>query len=172
MAILIKKFIILVLLATPMALENILEINAAILFQKDGKKASLPQIIEDFLSGEKGFSGFKTKLKEEKSPENDFLQGKDLLEKGKKAAYSPFRQFSDYISAFKGKLYGYYSNVKKAFKKAVDGVGYTDKLIKEIEDWGTIYFTTVSKRLQRLNPLGAMARYMEELWLYVGKKVK
>ena len=53
MAILIKKFIILVLLATPMALENILEINAAILFQKDGKKASLPQIIEDFLKSYK-----------------------------------------------------------------------------------------------------------------------
>ena len=168
-----------------MALENILEITTAIRSQKERRIVSLPKIAEDFSSKESSFPDLGSKIKVMEEDKKDSFTNKDveeaeekafirsiLLGKGEKVLYSPFNLFSQYVSAFKDKFYGYYSRVKDAIKKSGFNAGYTDKLLKEIEDWGTVYFRTVFRNLHKLTPMGAITRYLEELWIFIPKKVK
>ena len=50
--------------------------------------------------------------------------------------------------------------------------GYTDKLLKEMEDWGYFLFKTVFRKLNRLTPLGAASYYLQELYVAMVKSIK
>jgi len=148
-------------------LENILAINAAINLQKRNKIEIFP-VVEDLLN--KNSPDLSARVEDKR----DFLPKPDenLFEKSEKAAYSPFKVFSEYLSAFKDKIYGYYSSIKESIKKGINKGGYTDKLLKEIEDWGVIYFRTVFQNLKRITPLGQIHRYMQHLWICQTKNIK
>ena len=72
-------------------------------------------------------------------------------------------------------FYEYYKHqLSSAVKVALNelDMGRNDKTLIEIEDWGTIYYGTVFSKQKRRTPMGAMARYLEKLWIYVAKKIK
>jgi hypothetical protein len=154
-----------------MTLESILEINAAIRRIKGGIEAVLPKIESAaILSKNEDAVDISSKLKNPKESEKDFssyIKGDTKAENG---LYSPFKAFVEYISGLKTKVYNYYSSAKKKINKLKKSQGY--KILCEIEDWGTIYYKPTFKKLVRLNPLGAMARYQEKLWLCITKNVK
>lgn len=50
--------------------------------------------------------------------------------------------------------------------------GLTDKLLKEMEDWGYFLFKTAFRKLNRLTPLGAASRYLQELYVVMVKSIK
>lgn len=82
------------------------------------------------------------------------------------------------------KMYEYAVAAKNGFRKAIEslrgyydnpvsgGRGYTDKLLKEIEDWGRPVFKTAFENLRRVSPLGAAARYLQEMWVCMVKAIK
>mgnify|MGYP001449858984 CR=1 FL=1 len=154
------------------SLESILDITSAIKAQKRNRKESMPKIVQDLLKTGEKFLDLSSIVKDEKEDKKLFLPRLDekLFGKHEKAEYNPFKLFSEYISMLKDNLYNYYSSTKKSIKKLTKSIGY--KIITEIEDWGNIYYKTAFKRLTMLTPLGAMARYLESLWIYVGKKIK
>lgn len=51
-------------------------------------------------------------------------------------------------------------------------IGLTDKLLKEMEDWGYFHFKTVFRKLDQLSPLGAASRYLQELYIAMVKSIK
>ena len=57
-------------------------------------------------------------------------------------------------------------------RKMLGTIGYTDKNIKEVEDWGTIYYKTVFSNLKRNTPLGWASRYLQKMWVCVLKTIK
>jgi len=174
-------------------LENMLAITAAINQQKRDKKEFF-QVVEDLFNSitvaimqqkenNKDFlPTFEDLFKKDKSldlssrveDEKNFMlkQNENIFEKNEEKKYSPFKVFSEYLSAFKDKLYGYYSSIKESLKKGTNKGGYTDKLLKEIEDWGVIYFRTVFQNLKRITPLGKAHRYMQHLWICQTKNLK
>lgn len=153
-------------------LENILDIASAIEVQGKNKKEILPKIVKDMIKREESFD-ISNIVKAEKDNKKNFLPrfSKDLFEK-KKVIYNPLKLLSSYVSMLKDRVYEYYSKIKKKVKVTSFYVGYTDKLLTEIEDWGVIYFKTVFKNLQRLTPLGSIQRYLQYLWIYMSKKIK
>ena len=155
-------------------LENILEINIAIFGQKNNMSNTLPRIVEALFKKNDDFPGIDSEPEEKRESIGDFnlKSGITPLKKEEKPSYNPFEIFKEYISAVKNKLYGYYSKIRESFAEATNKIGYTDKLLKEVEDWGVIYFKTAFKKLQRLTPLGIMQRYLEELWIFIPKKLK
>lgn len=150
-------------------LENILAITTAIRSQKANRINS--SIDANLLQKEQ--NSLDTKIKSTKEDEKNFLPEPDkkLLEKNV-TGYNPLKLFSEYISALKNKLYGYYSDIKKKFKITANENGYTDKYVKEFEDWGVIYYKPAFKKLVRMTPMGMMDRYQQKLWLFVGKTMK
>ena len=156
------------------SLENILEINIAILGQKNNLGNTLPGIVEALFKKKDSFPDTDSEKKGKKESIMGFQQqqpGIIPFKQEEKQNYNPFEMFKEYISAVKNKLYGYYSRIKGAFSD-IAKVGYTDKLLKEVEDWGVIYFKTAFKKLARLTPQGIMQRYLEELWIFIPKKMK
>jgi len=57
-------------------------------------------------------------------------------------------------------------------KKILGTIGYTDKNIKEFEDWGTIYYKSAFNNIKRNSPLGWASRYLQKMWICVSKTVK
>ena len=81
--------------------------------------------------------------------------------------------FVNMYKAFISKMYEYKASAKDAMEKAKDGfVGYTDKMLKEMEDWGYFYFSTVFKKLKKLTPFGQSYSYLQEIYVVVVKSVK
>lgn len=156
------------------SLENILEINVAILGQKNNISNTLPNIVESLFKKNDSFHDINSEAEGKKENVKDFLQQQGIspFKKEGKQPYNHFEMFREYISAVKDKLYGYYLRIKGAFSDIAGKIGYTDKLLKEVEDWGVIYFKTAFKKLARLNPIGIMQRYLEELWICMPKKLK
>lgn len=156
------------------SLENILEINIAMLSQKNSMGNTLPGIVEALFKKNDSFSDINPEAEGKKEKIRDFPQqpGISPFKQEEKQPYNPFEVFKEYISTLKNKLYGYYSRIKGAFSDTSGKVGYTDKLLKEVEDWGVIYFKTAFKKLARLTPQGIMQRYLEELWIFIPKKLK
>lgn len=154
-------------------LENMLEINLAILGQKNYSNSTLPSLVEALFKKNGSFADIDSKAKVKKKGIKGFQQEPNIspLKKEEKQPYGPFEVFKDYISAAKNILYGYYSKARGKFA-GFAGVGYTDKLLKEFEDYGVVYFKTVFKKLQRLTPLGIVQRHLEGLWIYMAKKIK
>ena len=82
------------------------------------------------------------------------------------------------------KMYEYAAAAKNGFKKVIEdlrgdsdnpisgGRGYTDKLLKEVEDWGMPVYRTAFHNLRRVSPLGAAARYLQEMWVCMVKTIK
>ncbi|MBI2208938.1 hypothetical protein HYU50_05585 [Candidatus Woesearchaeota archaeon] len=155
-------------------LENILEINIAVLGQKNNMRNTLPGIVEALFKKNDNFPDISPEAEGKKENAKDFPQQLDIspFKKEEKQPYSHFEMFTEYISAVKDRLYGYYSRIKGAFSDIAGKIGYTDKLLKEVEDWGVIYFKTAFKKLARLTPMGIMQRYLEELWICMPKKMK
>ena len=155
------------------SLENMLEINLAILGQKNHSDSTLPNLVEALFKKKDSFPDINSEAEEKKEAVNDFQSRQDIapFKKEEKVSYNPFEMFKEYTSAVRSKLYGYYSRIKGAFSD-IAKVGYTDKLLKEVEDWGVIYFKTAFKKLARLTPQGIMQRYLEELWIFIPKKMK
>ena len=154
-------------------LENILEINMAIFGQKASMGNTLHGIVEALFKKNDSFADTDSEAKVKKKGIKDFQQEPDIspIKKEEKQLYGPFEIFKDYISAAKNILYGYYSKARGKFA-GFAGIGYTDKLLKEFEDYGVVYFKTVFKKLQRLTPLGIVQRHLEGLWIYMAKKIK
>ena len=154
-------------------LENILEINMAIFGQKASMGNTLHGIVEALFKKNDSFADTDSEAKVKKKSIKDFQQEPDIspLKKEEKQLYGPFEVFKDYISAAKNILYGYYSKARGKLA-GFAGIGYTDKLLKEFEDYGVVYFKTVFKKLQRLTPLGIVQRHLEGLWIYMAKKIK
>ena len=155
------------------SLENILEINIAVLGQKNNMSNTLPSIIEALFKKKDSFPDIDSETEGKEGNITDFPQQPGIIpfKQEEKQHYHPFEMFKEYTSAVKSKLYGYYSRIKGAFSDIAQ-VGYTDKLLKEVEDWGVIYFKTAFKKLARLTPQGIMQRYLEELWIFIPKKLK
>lgn len=155
------------------SLENMLEINLAILGQKNNIDGTLPKVVEALFK-EADRSDIHSESEANKEKINEFSQEPGIIsfKKEEKPSYSAFEAFKGYISTAANKIYGYYSKIKDVFSEMAGRVGYTDKLLKEFEDWGMVYFKTAFKKLQRLTPLGIMQRYLEELWIFVAKKIK
>lgn len=155
-------------------LENILEINMAISGQKSSMSNTLHGIVEALFKKNGSFADIDSKAKVKKKGIEDFQQepGINPFKKEEKQPYGPFEIFKDYISAARNILYGYYSKARDTFAEFTGRIGYTDKLLKEFEDWGVVYFKTAFKKLQRLTPLGIMQRYLESFWIYMAKKIK
>ena len=66
-----------------------------------------------------------------------------------------------------------YTPLEETLKAALKtSIGYTDKLLNEMEDWGYFHFKTVFRKLNRLTPLGAASRYLQELYVAVLKTIK
>ena len=153
-------------------LENILDITAAIRFQKENRKESLLRLVEDIFRREKSSLDIGNRVSDEKEDKQIFALKSDdkLSEKEDDLAYNSFKQFSEYISMIKDKLYRY-SNIKNTFKEAMDNNSYKDKLLMEIEDWGVIYYKSTFRKLVRLTLIGYMARYLQKLWIYVSKNI-
>jgi CHAD domain-containing protein len=154
-------------------LEGILEIAFAIRLQK---RESLPSIVEKSLNEGKAFT--KPIVDESARKEDNF--GMTIAEKQhnlrnskeeKKLSYH-FTQFSEYLAGIKSKFYEYASKAKSKLSHLMDNVGYKDRLLNEIEDWGVVYFKTTFSKLARLSPIGASKRYLEKLWICVSKSVK
>ena len=155
------------------SLEHILDISSAIERQKRGsvlnsildtifpKANKKPQ--EDSKSNNKINEEIKINLFEK--PKSTILEENDKK-------YNFLDSFIEYLSNLKGNLYDYYSKAKDTLKKTLYRVGYTDKLLKEIEDWGVIYFRTVFQNLKRITPLGQIHRYMQHLWICQTKNIK
>ena len=156
------------------SLENILEINIAILGQRNDMSNTLPNIVEALFKKNDSFLDINPEAEGKKEDIKDFPQqpGISPFKKEEKQPYNPFEMFRGYISAVKSKLYGYYLGIKDAFSDIAGKIGYTDRLLKEVEDWGVIYFKTTFKKLARLTPMGIMQRYLEELWIFIPKKLK
>jgi len=163
-------------------LENIVEINTAI---KDQKKDGKPvlKIVKDFLDRPEIPSDFISKAKYKSidqilSPDkiNEALFEQKIKQFGEveNKTYELFQQFSGYISKIKDKVYGYYTSVKDTLKALKDSlkIGYTDKLLKEMEDWGYFQFSTVFRKLNRLTLLGSASRYLQEIYVAVVKTIK
>lgn len=153
-----------------MALESILEINAAIRRQKVHSQDIFPSIVGNILKKEDNVSDISLKLKDPKGPKRDFSLDKELVPKAGKVFYSPFKAFSEYLSGIKTQSYDYYSSAKKEIKKSAKNLGY--KILTEIEDWGVVYYKTTFQKMARLTPMGEMTRYLEKLWICVTKHVK
>ena len=155
-------------------LENVLEVTAAILNQKGKGRDSLPGIVESLLGEEKGLfekgeklldlgTSIWDKTKKEYNP-------RKLINFFKKEIYNPLNALSEYISKANSRLYKYYSKAKDALKDIALKIGYTDKLLMEFEDWGTVYFKSAFRKLVRLTPMGIVQNYLEHLWIYLAKK--
>jgi len=164
-------------------LENILEISTAIRMQKKSRKESILDVVKDLFKIQKNFPDLSSIIKDDTMDKSDSLnkisvelfdKREDMFEKNQEKTYGFFQQFSEYVAKVKDNLYAYYSAVKDRLEEVKVGskVGYTDKLLTEIEDWGVIYFTTVFNNLKRLSPGGAAYRYLQTVWVYVSKKVK
>lgn len=154
-------------------LENMLEINLAMLGQKNHSNSTLPNLVEILFKKNGSFADIGSKAKVKKKGIKDFQQepGINPFKKEEKQPYGPFEALKDYISAAKNMLYGYYSKARGKFA-GFAATGYTDKLLNEFEDYGVVYFKTAFKKLQRLTPLGIMQRYLEGFWIYMAKKIK
>ena len=153
-----------------MALENILEINAAIKIQKGENKIVLPRIAADTLSKNEDSVDLSSILKDAKVPKKRSSLDKNIVVGEEKIPYRAFKAFSDYLSEIKAQLYDYSSIAKNEIKKSAKNIG--QKILTEIEDWGVIYYKTTFQKMARLTPLGAMTRYLEEMWIFVSKHVK
>jgi len=155
-------------------LENIIEIKTAMSRQKEREKIFIPKLVKDLFKIEKENIDISSKLMNGVGESLLFKISEEEFEKNGEKSYNIIKQLSDYFSLVKDKLYDYYSAVKASAKETVLGfkTGYTDKLIKEIEDWGTIYYKTVFQNLKRLTPLGWASRYMQKLWICVLKTIK
>mgnify|MGYP001297711670 CR=1 FL=1 len=157
-------------------LESILEIITAIRMQKKSRKESIPEAVKDLFKMQKSSSDISSIIKGDVIDESDSLNkmNEELFEKRQEKTYGFFQQFSEYITKVKEKLYGYYSTIKGRLKEVKEGfkVGYTDKLLKEVEDWGVIYFKTVFENLKRLSPLGSAYRKLQRDWICISKKIK
>jgi len=164
-------------------LENILEISTAIRMQKKSRKESILEVFKDLFKIQRSFPDLSSIINGDAMDKNDslnrisdelFEKSEDPFEKKQERNYGFFQQFSEYVAKVKDKLYGYYSAIKDRLEEVKVGskVGYTDKLLTEIEDWGVIYFTTVFNNLKRLSPGGSAYRYLQTVWVYVSKKVK
>ena len=158
-------------------LENVLEVTAAILNQKGKGRDSLPGIVESLLGEEKGLFGKGEKLLDlgtsiEGKAKKGYNPRKliNFSTKEKKQLYNPFNALSEYISKANNRLYKYYSKAKDALKDIALKIGYTDKLLMEFEDWGTVYFKSAFRKLVRLTPMGIVQNYLEHLWIYLAKK--
>lgn len=164
-------------------LESRLEINTAIRNQKGSRKNLVLKVIGDLFKMQENSSDLSSKVKEDaidetlslnKISEELFEQSEGKFEEREEKTYGLFQQFSEYMSKVKDKLYGYYSGIKDALKGVKDAlkVGYTDELLKEMEDWGYFHFNTVFRKLNRLTPLGAASRYLQELYVAMVKTIK
>ena len=148
-------------------LENILEINMAIMGQRNNR-AILPNnllnilgrlIVPDILRKSDNFADIdsnKKDISEKNGSIQNFTGGSgtnrtNLLRNEGKLPYSNFGMFKEYTSAVKDKLYSYYSKVKDTFADISSRIGYTDKLLEEFEDWGVIYFKTAFRKIIKAN---------------------
>jgi len=167
-----KTFITIILTIKSMnSLENILEITYAIRNQKKDTEEKLHLIVNDALKKDPKQTD-KSKFKEE----NGLLFSNKIIEDDKNAGSYLATVLKEYIIGLKEKMYEYYSSAKNSaediLKDMTEKIKRTDKFIQEIEDWGVIYFKNSFRKLQRLTPMGMMARYQQKLWLYIGKNIK
>lgn len=149
------------------SLENIVEINSAINLQKNKKEWSFPKVFQEATRE----SSIDSKVQDPKKTrlELEFEQV-EIKSRRKSIVYDTLDKVSSYVKNIKEAAYSYYSSTTTKVKASVKG--YTDKLLKEFEDWGVVYFKTTLRKLSRLTPMGKTQRYLEKLWIYVGKKLK
>ena len=155
-------------------LENILEISTAIRHQKSNREI-LVSIVQDLFNQKKSFSDTDSNTKNKEEDIINLLPKKNMFKREENTSYD-HNSFLLYLSAFKNKVYDYYTRfkkkIKKSFQELVYSTGYKDKLLTEIEDWGVIYFKTVYQNLSRLSPFGKMYREMQKLWICITRKIK
>lgn len=155
-------------------LEDILEITASIM-QRAGMKA---RGLEDIFPKSNSKQAEHSE-KAEKQMLNPVLEAAPVKKAGERPIAVEYGQksekslFVNMYKAFISKMYEYKENVMEAVEKAKNGfVGYTDKMLKEMEDWGYFYFSTVFKKLKKLTPFGQSYSYLQEIYVIVVKSVK
>lgn len=156
-------------------LEDILEISLSIMHRSGIKSKGL----EEFFPVSHSKQPESSSEKAEKAILNPILEAqpaKKAMEKPIAAEYGQKSEKSAFVNMYKAfisKMYEYKENVMEAVEKAKNGfVGYTDKLLKEMEDWGYFSFSTVFKKLKKLTPFGQSYSYLQEIYVVVVKSVK
>ena len=116
------------------SLEHILDISSAIERQKRG--SVLNSILDTFFprANKKPQEELKDNKKiNEEIKINLFEKHKSAILEENDKKYNLLDSFIEYLSNLKENLYDYYSKAKDTLKKTLYNVGYTDKLLKEIE---------------------------------------